>query len=203
MPLTTYAELKDAAARWTGYGDSIPIPSRIANAVIDSIALAETDVNDTLRVPEMIKRSLFSTTGEFVSAPSDIAKLINVGRLKEGKEISLRQVAEDVLPAYGRAYAGDQEWFALVGLEFRFAPAPTVAAPMSGRITYYGNVEPLSSSTSCTATFRRYPNVWLYGTLKHLAHYTDDDAKQAKWAGLQAAEISKANRANVLRDASL
>jgi len=203
MPLTTYAELLDAAIRWIGYGDGVSVPSRITSAAIDAVQLAETDVNDTLRVPEMIKRSVFSTSGEFASAPSDIAKLINVGRLRDGKETSLHQVAEDVLPAYSRAYAGDQEWVALVGLELRFAPAPTVAAPMSGRITYYGNVEPLSAATSCTATFLRYPNVYLFGTLKHLSYYTEDDAAQAKWGERQATEITKANRAAVLRDASL
>lgn len=203
MPLTTYAELQDAAIRWIGYGDGVAVPSRVASACIDAVQLAETDINDTLRVPEMIKRSLFSTTSEFVSAPTDIAKLINVGRVVDGREISLRQVAEDVLPGYSRAYAGNQEWFALVGLELRFAPVPTVAAPMTGRITYYGNVDALSSIGPCTATFLRYPNVYLYGTLKHLAHYTEDDAAQAKWAGLQATEITKANRANLLRDASL
>jgi hypothetical protein len=203
MPLTTYAELQDAVARWSGYGDGKPVPARITSAIIDAVTLAETDINDTLRVPQMIKRSLFTATGEFASAPPDMARVINVGRVVSGQEFSLRQVAEDVLPTYSRAYAGDQEWFALVGLEFRFAPAPTAAAPMTGRVTYYGNVEALSGIGPCTATFLRNPNCYLYGALKHLAFYTEDAAAQAKWAGLQAAEIAKANRAAMLRDASL
>jgi hypothetical protein len=90
-----------------------------------------------------------------------------------------------------------------VGLEFRFAPAPTTAAPLTARVTYYANVDPLSGVAPCTATFVRYPNAYLYGALKHLAHYTEDDAKQAKWAALQGQEIQKANRAAALRDASL
>jgi hypothetical protein len=203
VPLTTYAELQDAVIRWSGYGDGKPVPARITSATVDAIALAETDLNDTLRVPEMIKRSVFTVSNEFASAPPDLARVINVGRIVQGQEFSLRQVAEDVLPSYSRAYAGDQMWFALVGLEFRFAPAPTTAAPLTARVTYYANVDPLSGAAPCTATFVRYPNAYLYGALKHLAHYTEDDQKQSKWGALQAAEIQKANRAAALRDASL
>ena len=203
MPLTTYAELQDAAIRWIGYGDGVGVPSRITSAVVDSVQLAETDINDTMRVPEMIKRALFSTTGEFASAPSDIARLINVGRITDGREIPLRVVAEDVIPEYQRGYSGDVAWVALVGLQFRFAPAPTTTTPLVARVTYYGNVEPLSGPAPCTATFLRYPNVYLYGTLKHLSLYTEDPAQQQKWATMQTNEINKANRATVLRDASL
>lgn len=203
MALTSYADLLDAIHRWSGYGDGQPVPDRVRNAAIDSVTLAETDVNDLLRVPEMIVRSTFTATGEFASAPPNIAALISVGRIVQGREYQLRQVAEDVLPSYGRAYTGDQMWFALVGLEFRFAPAPTEAAPMAGRVTYYATVDPLSSVSPCTATFLRYPNCWLYGAMKHISLYLEDPAGQAKWTEMQAQEIAKANRAAALRDLSL
>lgn len=203
MPLTTYAELLDAVIRWSGYGNGQPVPDHVRNAAIDAVAMAETDVNDLLRVPEMVTRSTFTTRTEFASAPANLAKIIGVSRLVDGKEYPLRQVAEDVIGSYSRAYAGDQAWFAVVGMEFRFAPAPTEAAPLSGRVVYYATVDPLSSVSPCTATFQRYPNVYLYGALKHIANYLEDEAGQTKWERRQGQEITKANRAASLRDASL
>lgn len=203
MALTTYAELLDAIARWSGYGDGVAIPARVSAAAVDAVTLAEQDINDLLRVPEMVTRSTFTVSSEFASAPPNMVKLIGLSRLKEGREYPLRQVAEDVIGDYARAYAGDQQWFALVGNEFRFAPAPTSAAPMSARLVYYGTVDALSGVAPCTATFARFPNVYLYGAMKHISMYLEDAAGQAKWGEMQAREITKANRASVLRDASL
>jgi hypothetical protein len=201
----SHADLVALVARWGGGLSSSGTAgdSNYLSVVEDSIFLAETDLNDLLRVPEMLKRVVFTATAEFEALPDDLLRVISVGRVVDGVETPMTATSEEFLPHYGRAYAGCIAWYALVGAQFRLAPKPTATAPASIRLTYLANVDPLSASAPCTAVLARYPNAYLYGALKHLAHYTEDDAKQAKWDALFMREIQKANRASVLREATL
>lgn len=200
MAISDYASLLDAITRWSG-GSS---DDRFTDAMVDGVQLAETDLNDLLRVPEMVKRSLFTAKSEYEALPLDVAKLISIHRIVDsGRELPMRQIGEEEAAYYSRDYRQGSIVFALTGVQARFLPAPSPSSPMPSRILYYGMVPPISSAMPCTSILLRYPNVYLYGSLKHLAHYTEDDQKQQKWATLQIQEIQKANRAAMLRDATM
>lgn len=199
MAITDYNSLILTVGRWSGYGEDSPLPNRIRNAAIDAITGAENDIDDLLRVAEMVKRSTFLATSEFASLPSDCLKPITIGRLEDGREIPVEEKPEKVITDYQLNYQGPVSWYAQVGLELRLAPKPTADLPFSGRITYFARPDRLSDAAPCTALLLRYPMVYLYGALKHIAHFIEDDAKQAKWENLQVQQITRANRTYVIR----
>jgi hypothetical protein len=196
---TNYSELQSAAVLWSG-GSS---DSNYASIVRDAIALAEFDMDRTLWVPERIKRLYADCTGEYESLPDDCSRLVAVKRIVDGAEIRLTQQDVDVIPGLQAQYTGDPRWYALVGAQVQFAPKPTVAAPMRARFIYYGLIPRLASAAPCTAVLTTYGNVYLWRTLEHLASYADDANGVAKWAAKAEKATAEANRAGVMRDATL
>ena len=196
---TNYAELQAQAIRWSG-GSS---DSNYAEVVRDAIGLAEFDLDRVLWVPERIKRVIATCTAEYEALPDDLSRLIAVKRIVDGREYRLTQQGEEVIPGLQAQYSGPPRWYALVGAQVQFAPVPTEADPMRARFVYYGMLPRLSSEAPCTAVLTTYGNVYLWATLKHLATYAEDAGGVEKWGGLAVTAVDEANRAGVMRDATL
>lgn len=200
MPITSYATLQDAVARWSGNSSD----NQFATAVQDAIAMAEDEMDTVLRVPEMITRQRATATGEFESLPSGCLKIIRVGLIdSDGVETTLDCISEHQFPAYPLAATGEPRLYAIIGPQIRFKPAPTPDDTALYRITYFGAIPRLADDNPCTAVLLAYQNVYLYGALKHIAAYTNNDAAMQRWAALFEDAVNKANRAANLRQPAL
>lgn len=197
MAITSYATLLDAAIRWSGSSSD----SNINAAAADAVAMCEGELNNRLRVPEMISRSRATMTGEYESLPPGTLKLISVGKVgSTGVETPLDPISPAQWPDYPYAATGEPYFYALVGAQVRFKPAPTPDSTTLIRFTYYGSVPALADTNPCTAILTRYPNMYLYGTLKHLAAYVNDGDAVVKWSQMFESALTEANRSAILRD---
>ena len=75
--------------------------------------------------------------------------------------------------------------------QFRFGPSPDVS--YTGYLSYYKNIEALSSSNASNPILDKHPGIYLYGSLYHAANFLggmDPDQKQ-NWLQMYIAAMER------------
>ena len=200
MALDSYDNLKEAALRWLG-GSTSGGDSTLPGAADDAIALWEDELNRRLRVPEMLRRDRATAVAEFEALPPGVLKLLHIGRVDDqGVERPLTPIPLAAWPDQTYADTGVPRFYAIVGGQIRFKPAPSPEAPCLYRVTSLGKLPALTGDNLCTAVLVSYPRLYLYGTLKHATAYVQDAPGFQSWAALFEEALAAANRAAVVRD---
>jgi len=176
MALTTYTELKDSIAEWLNRSD--------LTAVIPTfIALAESNLNRSLRVRQMVKRLEDTVDEGFYTLPADFLEAKNVqitvsGRPQKLELITLGQ-ADDVNM---RTLSGTPKYFNITGNTLEIVP--TTASFEDIEITSYGKIPALSATVTSNWLLAAWPDIYLYGALSHSAPYLKDDERTVVWSSI-------------------
>lgn len=188
MPISTYAELKSAVADWLNRED--------LEAVVPSfIALAEADLNRTLRDFRMEKRADAQLNDQFSALPSDWLETIRLALIGGSHRLEL---ASDGALAEMRSQRGDA-----AGRPTHYAHTagglelfPTPDADYSAELVYFARVPSLSDAAPSNWLLAAAPDVYLYGALTQSAPYLKDDARLTVWASLYQNAVQGLNAAS-------
>ena len=165
MAISTYSDLQAAVSRWAGGSDD----DNFAQAIRDAIALTEADMDDRLRVPEMIQKQKSVATAEFESLPVGVLQVLHVGLLSaSGIETPLKPVSPIHFDGTGtdemarlRATPSSADKSASVR-----SPRPPHRCSFASR-----SMAPCRAWTMmipASLILQRYPSVYLFGSLMHL-----------------------------------
>lgn len=172
MSLSTRDGLKTAIADWLERGDT-------AAAIDDWIALAESRMNRELRVNDMIERSEAAISDGFSAIPSDMVAPRSM-RLADSPFTQLQFVTPEQMAWVKQAEpTGTPGYYAQVGNEFEYGPAPTASVDVV--LSYYARVPALTASNSTNWLLTKHPDAYLRGALlEAYLYYRDAEAAAAQ-----------------------
>src|SRR5512139_1743668 len=175
MSITTYSQLKTAAAGWLSRGD-------LTTVIPDFITLAESEFNRKLRVRQMMvtQSSSPSTAGKF-SLPTDFLTWRNVvwtGSPRAVLDYLDPQMLEAVNPAQN---ANTPQFFSILGTTdgvgtVNVTPVSTTAIDF----TYYQKITALSTSNTTNWLLTAHPDVYLAGALVEAYAFQKDYDQAAR-----------------------
>jgi len=177
MALTSYNELKTSVADWLNRTD-------LTAVVPDFIALAEAQIERTLRTRQMIVRATASIDTEYSAVPADFLETKSIN-LNTNPVTALQFESIDALDSMkGTMYLanGKPLYFGIVGGQIRVLPVPD--STYTAELTYYAKLTKLSSTVATNWLLAQAPDVYLYGALMQAAPYLKDDARIPVWASI-------------------
>ncbi len=161
------------------------------------IQMAEAKMNQTLRVREMVKRSVTTATASYIPLPDDFVAMKSVRINHANGPVRLFLSSEDSIndPRQRGTWSEHPKYFTIVGNEIElspFKPGQTFEVEM----TYFSTIPKLDLTTAGATNWlqQRSPDFYLYGALAHSAQYLGEDERLPVWA-----EIVK----NILTDLNL
>lgn len=167
MAITSFDELVSAVGNWLERSD-------LTDRAADFIMLAEAQMNRTLRLRDMEKRSIatLTSTDEFFSLPVDFREEKSV-KISDGTcswELDPQPI--EVIEA-SRPKIGRPTHYALVGDAIHVYPTPD--ATYTTTLVYYSNIPALSATNQTNWLLARAPDAYLYGALTQAAPFLEDD----------------------------
>ncbi len=177
MALSTYTELKASVADWLNRTD-------LTSVIPDFIALAEAQIERTLRTRQMIVRATASIDTEYSAVPGDFLETKSI-KLNTNPVTALTFESVDALDDLkSTTYisAGKPQYFSIVGGQIRVLPVPDNT--YTAELIYYAKLSKLSSTNATNWLLTQAPDVYLYGSLMQAAPYLKDDARVSVWAAI-------------------
>ena len=133
----------------------------------DALALTEAEVNRRLAlnpVRPMHTRATASITSEFLAVPSGI---IDVDSMDIDGAPVLATTPQNMQSLIStEAPDAQPEYYAQIGSEFRFFPAPDTTYAIN--LTYWGRVPALTNAATSNWLLLAHPDVYFHGVLAHL-----------------------------------
>lgn len=192
MAISTFAELKTAAANWL-------TRSNLTSRIPEFISLCEADFNRKLRIRAMETHSEAATTTASGSTTSALPTGWLQGRSVWLAGTSPKQVLRYVTPdqlhtTYVSSTSGQPKVFTIVGDNFEYGPTPDAAYAVAA--LFYKKLDALSDTTTTNWLLTNAPDAYLYGTLLQAMPFLRHDARMAVWgtmynqalAGIQVAD---------------
>jgi hypothetical protein len=174
MSISTFAELKAAVYNWLLRSNSDPT---ITDArVSEYIALCEAEMSRKIKVREIETNTTISSTAgtQTIALPSNFRNAIQLEFASAPK--ALTYVSDTILSeTYGGASSGRPKMYSISGSNIKFGPVPDAVYDFV--LTYYRAVPPLSDSQTTNAILTKYPDLYLYGSLKHAALQVVDEKR--------------------------
>lgn len=177
MALSNYTELKASVADWLNRTD-------LTSVIPDFIALAEAQIERTLRTRQMMVRATASIDTEYSAVPADFLETKSI-KLNTNPVTSLTFETVDALDSLkSTTYisAGKPQLFSIVGGQIRVLPVPD--STYTAELIYYAKLSKLSSTNATNWLLTQAPDVYLYGSLMQAAPYLKDDARIPVWASI-------------------
>lgn len=177
MALSNYTELKASVADWLNRTD-------LTSVIPDFIALAEAQIERTLRTRQMMVRATASIDTEYSAVPADFLETKSI-KLNTNPVTSLTFETVDALDSLkSTTYisTGKPQLFSIVGGQIRVLPAPD--STYTAELIYYAKLSKLSSTNATNWLLTQAPDVYLYGSLMQAAPYLKDDARIPVWASI-------------------
>lgn len=176
MAITTYSELKTAVADWLNRDD-------LTSAIPNFIALAEAQMNRTLRHRKMQTTASLSVSSNLVNLPADwlenVRIQLNTNPITPLVYETPEQIIED---SQKYSSSGQPMFFSVVGSQLQFLPSPDTTYTAS--LLYYAKIPALSVSNTTNWLLSEAPDLYLYATLIQSAPYLKEDERLATWAGI-------------------
>lgn len=177
MSISTFAELKSAAADWLNRSD-------LTSVIPNFIVLAEARLKRDPRVRRLENHGALSVDAEEETLPTDL--------------LSLEALYHDGTTYYGPIEIVPQEVLALKKAQYGNSGAPRFAAVVEGSLilapvpdstysltlSYWQGITALSDANTSNWLLTSHPDVYLYATLVESAPYLKDDARATTWAAL-------------------
>jgi len=187
MAISTKAELHTAVANWLNRSD---LTSRIP----EFISLTEAGFNRNLRTREMLVRSTASTTGQYVSLPTDFLEMLNIELTSTSPPKRLIYITSDRSDDYREQKnntTGTPDYYTIEGDAIQLLPTPS--ASVTVQLNYYQDIPALSGlgDSANNWLLLAHPDVYLYGTLMQASPYIMDQQSAQQWDGLLARSMQE------------
>ena len=190
MAISTYTELKASIANWLNRSD---LSDEIAD---DFIKLTEADFNAKLRIRQMEQIDTVTINAETVSVPTGFISVRSFYILSSSTKYPLEYITpHNMFEIRGGSRSGRPRSYTIEAdnetEQFRFGPSPDVS--YTGYLSYYKNIEALSSSNASNPILDKHPGIYLYGSLYHAANFLggmDPDQKQ-NWLSMYVAAMER------------
>lgn len=177
MAILNYSDLKATVASYLGRSD-------LTAQIPDFIQLAEVRLRRDLRIRQMLKSAVTTTTGgdATVALPTDFLQLRDL--FVETNPIrDLQYVTPSVFSRNARVTeSGLPVFYTIIANEFKFAPVPDGNYTL--QILYYANPPFLTDTNPSNVFVANCPDLLLYGSLVEAEPYLMNDARIQLWAGM-------------------
>lgn len=177
MAILNYSDLKATVASYLGRSD-------LTAQIPDFIQLAEVRLRRDLRIRQMLKSAVTTTTGgdATVALPTDFLQLRDL--FVETNPIrDLQYVTPSVFSRNARVTeSGLPVFYTIIASEFKFAPVPDSNYTL--QILYYANPPFLTDTNPSNVFVANCPDLLLYGSLVEAEPYLMNDARIQLWAGM-------------------
>jgi hypothetical protein len=180
MAISTKAELNTAVANWLNRSD---LTARIP----EFTSLAEASFNRNLRTREMLVRSTASTTGQYVSLPTDYLEMLNIELTSTSPPKRLVYITSDRSDDYrenSNNEVGTPDYYTIEGTSIQLLPTPSASVTI--QLNYYQDIPALSglADSGNNWLLLAHPDIYLYGTLMQASPYIMDQQSAKIWDGL-------------------
>lgn len=173
----TYAGLQASIADWLNRAD-------LTAQIPDFITLAHADLNQRLRVRQMVNRATITIAAELVNLPVDWVAPISLRIQGQGVLSCIDSDAMAEQKFEGNDQSSTPSSYCVVGSQFEFGPIP--GQSYTGLLVYYAQVPPLSISNPTNWLLTTSPGLYLFGALMAAAPFLKDDARLETWGQLAA-----------------
>ncbi len=192
MAISTKAELHTAVANWMNRSD---LTARIP----EFISLAEAGFNRNLRAREMLVRSTASTTGQYVSLPTDYLEMLNIELTSTSPPKRLVYITSDRSDDYRERQnnkTGTPDYYTIEGTSIQLLPTPN--ASVTVQLNYYQDIPALSglADSGDNWLLRAHPDIYLYGTLLQASPYIMDPQSAQQWDALLVRSVQELTAAD-------
>lgn len=183
MAISNYTELKNAISDWGKRGD--------ADSKIDNfIDLCESDLKRDLRIRNMETRATGNLSGRTLALPSDYLELRKL-RLTTDPSRELTYRTPESMDI--RSSSGIPTDFTITDLiEFNVTPDSTYGYELN----YYKSLTALDGTNTTNDILTRYPQVYLFGALKHYFDWARDNEQAMKFEQKYYTAIQDANKSD-------
>ena len=174
MAFTTYQDLLDSVKNWIDRDDLTTITP-------DFVVLAEVRINADLKLQALDKSSTIAVSVGVTSydLPADMVRLI---RVEDANGQNVEMISPDDMMAGGGFYIeAGKLWLRNAPLE------PTT-------LTIYYKAKALNLANEINPIYTKYPNIYLYGTLKEMAVFVGDDRNIGIYDNEYIKAIAQANK---------
>ena len=192
MALNTYAALKTAIANWLNRSD---LSDEIAD---DFIKLTEADFNSKLRIRQMEQIDTITIDSETETVPTGFIGVRSFYILSSDTKYTLEYITpHNLFEIRGGSRSGRPRSYTIEAdnetEQFRFGPSPDTT--YTGYLSYYKNLESLSSSSANSSNYilSNHPGIYLYGSLYHASNFIGgiDPEQKQNWLQMYIAALER------------
>lgn len=176
MALDNFANLKASIEVWSHRND--------VKAIIDDfIQLAETemysnpDANLRIRDMEQTSSGSTSTASRVIPLPADFLEMRRIEIIVDSIAYLMEYKTPEQLGAIDETITGVPKYFTITS-DIVFDVLPDDIYPVN--LNYFASLAPLDASNPTNAILTRFPNVYLYGSLRALNQFANDAEEETK-----------------------
>ena len=166
----TYDEIKTKVAEYLNRTD-------LTSQMYMFIDLTESDINKVIKHQDLIKRANAVAETQYTQLPSDWSRVINV-ELNTSDHTTLLQQSTESLDLKRTSIdnvSGRPEYFAITDNAIELCPTPDTNYEL--QLTYYANIQELSSTNTTNVVSDKFPDVYIYGCCKHASVFLMEDER--------------------------
>ena len=184
MAITTYSELQSAVGDFLNRQD-------LTTVIPTFIALAEADLNRSIRHRSMLTRATATIDAQFTALPTDFLEAKNI-QLNSTPITVLRYVTMEHADLVRQSDpAGQPRYYTIVGDTLECVPVADTS--YTAELTYYKRIPSLDDDAETNWLLSYHPDVYLYGTLMQSAPYLKDDQRIPVWGSLYRQYLADVN----------
>ena len=183
MAITTYAELQTSIANWLNRDD-------LTAVIPDFIAIAESQMNRTLRHWRMEKRVETTLDEQYENLPIDFLEMLELS-LSDGTYLTLISTADMQSKKQASSAAAKPRFYKISSDQIEVYPVPDSSSTLS--MQYYGKTPALSDTATGNWILEYAPDAYVYGSLLQAAPYLGDDARIQIWSSLFVSSLEALN----------
>ncbi|MBM0204038.1 hypothetical protein JNW90_13660 [Micromonospora sp. STR1s_5] len=193
--LTTGPGLVQAVAKTLIREDLLDEPGLIASWV----RMAETQLQTSLRLNRMVKRSTATISDAYTVLPPDLLEIKSIHiNTPSGYQRYLGYAAPEDLQDIRRSFpnGGAPEKFSIIGTQIELGPDPVESAQIE--LTYYAALPALDCTTPGATNWllQLAPHLYLYSTLCNSAPFLQEDERLQVWLPLAQQALTSLNEAD-------
>lgn len=182
MSITNRTELKTEITAWSKRTD-------LSAKHDDFITLAEASILRELKL-RCTEASTTGTATGSIAFPSGLGRIVRLEITSDGQRYALNYES----PGYEDTTAGFPFAFTVQEDAIRLIPEPSGAYDYT--LHYIPNLKALSDSNPTNWALTNAPDVYLFGALEQLAHYTFNDEMASKYRQMGQAAMDAVRRSD-------
>lgn len=192
MALSTYTELQASVLSWMNRPD-------LSAQVPDFVAIAESRINDDLRVSQMLTAAALSTVANVQTVALPTGWLAFKALSVDGEP--MQYLPADRIRAQADGGKREPDSYAIEGSNLLLSQTPDAVYTID--TLYYAKVPALATAVGgVNWLLTKYPNIYLYGALVSACQFTMNDERANYWGGLYANAVESARAVDRLATSS-